>query len=128
MSQTYSKNWSRMSLASSGYTDVSNTIHSNIKSSIYTGALGKINNLNNWKTSSSTKYPQLCINRMWDPRISRNDLYYVILHMGLEHLRILVFKVGPGTKALWILRDDCTKSKSIDQSINQSQASDALNI
>ena len=31
---------------------------------------------------------------------------------------------GPGTNTLWILRDDCTKFKSI----NQSSATDALNV
>ena len=39
--------------------------------------------------------------------------YYSILYKGLEHLLILAVMAGPGTKALWILRDDtCTAPRN----------------
>lgn len=60
-----------MFLASSGYTvrfDVSTAVQTNIKSSIYTGALGeKMNSLSKWNTSSSNKFRS--INELINPNI-----------------------------------------------------------
>ena len=41
------------------------------------------------------------------------QLYYAILHKGLEHLRILVFVWGPGTNPLQTLRDNCPKTMEL---------------